>query len=48
MYQFFGGEISKSAYQNDFWRSRDPEDSRNNAKNLALHHKNKLHFKMWK
>ncbi len=48
MYKKNYWEISKSAYQNDFWRSRDPEDSRNNAENLALHHKNKLHFKMWK
>ncbi len=38
---------SKSVYDNDFWRSRDTEDWRNDAENTALHHKNKLHLKIY-
>ncbi len=35
---------SKSAYQNDFWRSCDTEDWSNDAENTAAHHRNKLQF----
>ncbi len=35
---------SKSEYYNDFWRSCDIEDWRNDAENTAAHHRNKLHF----
>ncbi len=31
---------SKSAYQNDFWRSCDTEDWSNDAENSAAHHRN--------
>ncbi len=30
----------------DFWRSCDTEDWSNDAENSALHHRNKLHFKL--
>ncbi len=39
---------SKSGYYTDFWRSCDTEDWSNDAENTAVHHRNKLHFKMFK
>ncbi len=39
---------SKSAYENDFWRSCDTEDWSNDAENSAAHHRNKLHFNVFK
>ncbi len=38
---------SKSVYYNDFWRSCDTEDWRNDAENTAAHHRHKLQFKMY-
>ncbi len=37
----------KSAYYNDFWRSRDTEDWSNDAENSALHHSNKLYLEKY-
>ncbi len=38
---------NKSAYYYDFWRSCDTEDWSNDAENSALHHRNKLYFKVY-
>ncbi len=37
----------KTAYYYDFWRSCDTEVWSNDTKNSALHHRNKLHFKIY-
>ncbi len=37
----------KSVYYYDFWRSCDTEDCSNDAENTALHHRNKLQFKVY-
>ncbi len=38
---------NKSEYYYDFWRSCDTEDWSNDAENTALHHINKLYFKVY-
>ncbi len=44
---FLEQQILYSAYLNHFWRSCDTEDWSNDAENVALHHRNKWHFKIY-